>query len=83
MNPIELASLQPGETAQISGLVAEAGLEQRLLALGFRPGRQVLMIRKAWFSGPLHVRIGTTEVMVRRRDAKAIRVECKNAEAGA
>ncbi|MBD2778859.1 FeoA family protein [Iningainema tapete] len=83
MHLIELSQLEPGETALISGLVAEAGLEQRLLALGFRPGRQVRMIRKAWFSGPLHVRIGTTEVMVRRRDAQAIKVEYRTTEAGA
>ena len=74
MYSTELASLKPGETALISGLVAEEGLQQRLLALGFRTGRPVLMIRKAWLSGPLHIRVGTTEVMVRRRDAKAIQV---------
>jgi ferrous iron transport protein A len=43
--------------------------------LGFRPGRQVEMLRKASLFGPLHVRVGTTEVMVRRRDAHAIEVQ--------
>jgi ferrous iron transport protein A len=33
------------------------------------------MLRKASLSGPLHVRIGTTEVMLRRRDAHVIQVQ--------
>jgi ferrous iron transport protein A len=32
------------------------------------------LIRKASFSGPLHVRIGTTDVMLRRAEAEKIRV---------
>jgi ferrous iron transport protein A len=32
----------------------------------------VTLLRRAWFSGPLHIRIGTTEVMVRCRDAKTV-----------
>ncbi len=74
----ELSSLKVGDTAVIVSLSAETSLEQRLLALGFRVGKEVQIIRKAWLSGPLHVRVGTTEVMVRRRDAKAIKVtNCK------
>lgn len=72
MSKIELISLKPGETAVVAGIMAEAGLEQRLLALGFRSGKQVQMLRKAWLNGPMHIRVGTTEVMVRRCDANAI-----------
>lgn len=67
-----LTSLAAGEVAFVVGLSAEKCLEQRLKALGFRNGNQVQLIRKAWFGGPLHVRVGMTEVMVRRRDAIAI-----------
>ncbi|MDZ8034201.1 FeoA family protein [Nostoc sp. DedSLP04] len=74
MHIIELTSLKSGETAIICGLSGETGLQQRLLSLGFRTGRQVLILRKAWLNGPLHIRVGTTEVMVRRRDAKAIQL---------
>lgn len=74
MSTRDINSLKPGETAVISQLQAEAGLQQRLLALGFRPGRQVKIIRKAWLNGPLHLRIGTTEVMLRRQEAKGVYV---------
>jgi ferrous iron transport protein A len=74
MLKIHLASLKPGQIGTIAGLQTEAGLLQRLQALGFRTGRQVEMIRGAWFNGPLHVRVGTTEVMLRRHEAKEIHV---------
>ncbi len=75
MSLTELSILPLGTTALILGLQAEAGLEQRLQALGFRAGKQILIVRKAWFGGPLHVRIGTTEIIMRRQDAKAIQVQ--------
>ncbi len=71
---IHLASLKPGQIATIAALQAEESLQQRLQALGFRAGRQVEMIRRAWFGGPVHVRVGTTEVMLRRSEAKEIHV---------
>jgi len=74
MAKIHLASLVPGQAATISELDTEPGLHQRLLALGFRAGRQVIMIRRGWMSGPVHVRIGTTEVMLRRREAQSIEI---------
>lgn len=75
MSLTELSILPLGTTALILGIQAEAVLEPRLQALGFRPGRQISIVRKAWFGGPLHVRIGTTEIIMRRQDAKAIQVQ--------
>ncbi|MBF2017852.1 MAG: ferrous iron transport protein A [Rivularia sp. T60_A2020_040] len=71
---MELSSLKVGETAVILELSGEQSLQQRLLALGFRPGKRIKILRKAWLNGPLHIKIGTTEVMVRRRDTSAIKV---------
>jgi ferrous iron transport protein A len=70
-----LAALQPGDTATIISIHAEEALHLRLLALGFRTGKQIEMIRKASFSGPLQVRIGTTDVMLRRMEAAKIKVQ--------
>jgi ferrous iron transport protein A len=70
-----LAALQPGDTATIISIHAEEALHLRLLALGFRPGKQIEMIRKASFSGPLQVRVGTTDVMLRRLEAAKIKVQ--------
>lgn len=71
---IELADLKPGETATITSVHADRGLSYRLAALGFRIGKPIEMVRHAKFSGPLHVRIGTTDVMLRRKEAEKITV---------
>ncbi len=75
MSLAELSTLPLGTTAAILGLTTETVLEQRLQALGFRVGKQISVVRKAWLGGPLHVRIGTTEVIMRRSDARSIQVQ--------
>ncbi|HIK44162.1 MAG TPA: ferrous iron transport protein A [Leptolyngbyaceae cyanobacterium M65_K2018_010] len=69
-----LSALRPGHSATIAHLDTDPGLHQRLLALGFRQGRSVKMLRKSRFAGPVHVRVGTTEVMMRRREAHNIHI---------
>jgi ferrous iron transport protein A len=76
MSSFTLAHLQPGDTANIVTIRAEEALHQRLQALGFRSGKQIELIRKASFSGPLQVRIGTTDILLRRNEAEKI-VVCK------
>ncbi len=78
MPPLTLAHLQPGDSATIVSIHAEEALHQRLLALGFRNGKQVELIRKASFSGPVQVRIGTTDILLRRSEAAKVSV-CKGA----
>jgi ferrous iron transport protein A len=74
MPSITLSDLLPGDSATIVSIHAEEALHQRLLALGFRSGKQVTLIRKASFSGPLQVRAGTTDVLLRRNEAAKIKV---------
>jgi ferrous iron transport protein A len=76
MSSTTLAALHPGDTATVVAIHAEEALHQRLLALGFRSGKRVELIRKAAFSGPLQVRVGTTDVLLRRNEAMKIDV-CK------
>lgn len=76
MSSNTLSSLHTGDTATIVAIHAEEALHQRLLALGFRSGKRVELVRKAGFSGPLQVRIGTTDIMLRRSEAAKITV-CK------
>jgi Fe2+ transport system protein FeoA len=70
-----LAALKPGETATIAAVHTDQALSYRLAALGFRVGKRIEMVRTARFSGPLHVRIGATDVMLRRKDAQQIEVQ--------
>jgi ferrous iron transport protein A len=74
MPAITLATLKTGEIATIISIHAEEALHQRLLALGFRTGRKIELIRIASFGGPLQVRIGTTDILLRRIEAAKIRV---------
>ncbi len=75
MTTQKLSALKPGETGIIAALNTEEDLYHRLSALGFRIGKKIDIIRGARFSGPLHVRIGTTDVMLRRVEANKIDIQ--------
>ena len=69
-----LSQLQTGKSALISAIEADESLFHRLSALGFRVGKRLSIIRRANFNGPLHVRLGTTDVILRHVDADRIRI---------
>ena len=69
-----LSQLTPGEIATIGAIHAEQQLHQRLLALGFRAGKKIEMIRRANFQGPLQVRIGATDIILRESEANLIQI---------
>lgn len=69
-----LSNLNTGDQATIHAIDAEQSLHQRLLALGFRVGKKIELIRRASFNGPLHVRIGSTDVILRASEAKLIQI---------
>lgn len=75
LHALSLACLGAGRSGRILAVSGEAGLLQRLSALGLCKGRTVQVLRRAWWSGPLHVRVGMTELMLRRCDAERIRME--------
>jgi ferrous iron transport protein A len=70
-----LTDLKPGETARILSIDAEESLHHRLTALGFRQGKEFELVRKASFNGPLHVRIGTTDIILRLSEARRIQIQ--------
>ena len=69
-----LSTLTTGESATVQALHVDTGFQYRLNALGFRIGKSLQVIRIAPFNGPLQLRIGTTDVMLRRQDAEKIEV---------
>lgn len=69
---LTLNRLDPGESGTILALEASEELYQRLVALGLRIGNSVRLLRRARFGGPLHVRVGTTELMLRTREARCV-----------
>jgi Fe2+ transport system protein FeoA len=50
------------------------GMCNRLKCLGVDVGNEVEILRKGWF-GPIHFRIGMTELFMRNKNAKCIEVE--------
>lgn len=69
-----LSTLSPGQSATVQALHVDSGFQFRLNALGFRIGKSLELIRIAPFNGPLHIKLGNTEVMLRRQDADHIEV---------
>jgi ferrous iron transport protein A len=66
--------LGAGESGIILALDAGQTLGHRLAALGLRAGKTVRLIRRARFGGPFHVRVGTTDLMLRAPDARRVQV---------
>jgi len=69
-----LSSLAIGQSATVHALHVDSGFMYRLNAMGFRIGKPLELIRIAPFNGPLHLKLGNTEVMLRRQDAANIEV---------
>lgn len=69
-----LSTLIPGQTATIHALHLDPSFKFRLKALGFRTGKLLHLVRIAPLNGPLHLKIGNTEVMLRKKDAENIEV---------
>ena len=70
-----LSQLPVGVTAVICCLKNSTEVSSRLRALGIRPGKQVHIVRNAAFAGPLQVRAGQTDIILRRNEANEIFVE--------
>ena len=70
-----LNELPPGANATITGLPSDPELRLRIQSLGMRIGRRVAVIRRSRFGGPLQVRIGTTDLLIRPQQALQVRVE--------
>lgn len=72
--PSTLESLRAHQRATILSVEAGEALYHRLAALGLRVGKQVCVLRRAPFGGPLQIRVGMTEIMLRAVEARCIRV---------
>jgi len=71
---MNLAQIKLGQSARVSALNISAELAQRLAALGLRIDCEVTVLRRGWLGGPLQLRVGNTELMLRRDAAEGIEV---------
>lgn len=74
LSELELGKLAIVNDIQLKHHNQELG--KRLTAMGIVPDKSIKVLRKAWFGGPLHIRVGsTTEIAIRRQEAEMIKVD--------
>ena len=73
--PANLASLAIGESARVESVEGAGKLGVRLMEMGFVPGAQVELIKRAPLGDPLELRLRGYHVSLRRAEAACIRVE--------
>lgn len=71
---LRLSDLAAGQHASVQAVHSAESLAQRLSALGFRAGKTLQVLRRGTLSGPLQVRLGTTDVILRLSEAAQIEV---------
>lgn len=71
-----LADLDPGLVARVVDVRDDAhpATARRLVDLGFVPGAEVLVIRRAPMADPVMFRVAGCEIALRRAQARCIRV---------
>ncbi len=67
-----LSELPIGATGTISALTGHPDIRTRMQSIGLRVGREVAVIRRSRFGGPLQVRIGTTDLLIRPQQAMQV-----------
>lgn len=70
-----LAKLNTNHRAEVVAIHLPAEECQRLSAFGMQPGAQVQVFRRAGLGGPLHIAVGTTQLLMRRLLAESIHVQ--------
>ena len=74
MNESALDELRPGEAGHIVSLDRNHPLRRRLLELGFVRGAKVVVVRRAPLGDPVELRVGSSDLALRRADLHGIRV---------
>jgi ferrous iron transport protein A len=72
--PSSLSHYPIGHCGTIVQIDADSDLTARMTALGLSPGRRVRVIRRSPFQGPIQVRTGQTDLIIRRTEADHIQV---------
>lgn len=69
-----LTDLATGTAATVQTIALDFAARERLAALGVKPGRSVTVVRRMGRGGPLQLRAGQTDVVLRAEDAARIEV---------
>ncbi|RKZ27234.1 iron transporter FeoA [bacterium] len=69
-----LSMLEPGDSGEIVDILGSGEIRQRLLDIGFLPGRIVSVIRYAPLGDPIEVEVMGTRVSLRLNEAALIKI---------
>jgi ferrous iron transport protein A len=73
--PTSLADLEPGAGARVAEVEAGSPIGRRLLDLGFVPGTEVRVVRRAPLGDPVEYELRGYRLCLRRSEALRVRVE--------
>ena len=71
----KLAELEPGTRAVVRKISGEPELLHRLMELGFVPGTQITLVRRAPMGDPIELRLRGTHFSIRTSEASRIDVD--------
>ena len=69
---LTLEKLKHGDKATVLAINVEDELKKRFFALGLKEGAHIQVLRKAKFGGPMHLRVGASELILRLKEASCI-----------
>ncbi|GEM_PF-1388384 len=72
--PTDLAALSVGRRAEVRAINGRGAVRLRLLEMGFVPGVEVALIKRAPLGDPLEIRLRGYHVSLRRSEARLIAV---------
>jgi ferrous iron transport protein A len=73
--PTSLADLEPGAGARVAAVDGGSAVARRLLDLGFVPGTEVRVVRRAPLGDPVEYELRGYRLCLRRSEALRVRVE--------
>ena len=72
--PMTLDALPILQAATIDQVEGEEPVAVRMRAMGLRAGREVMVVRRSRLGGPLQVRVGSTDLIIRPQEARLVRI---------
>lgn len=72
-----LAALRPGQTAVLRRVEGPRAWRRRLLELGFVPGTELALVRRAGTGDVLEVELRQVRISLRISEARALEVEAQ------
>jgi len=75
---MQLAELRPGQKFRVKNVTVGGEIGKRLADLGIVEGAEGEVVRAAFFRGPMQIRLGDYDLIMRRFEARLVMVEPLN-----